>query len=566
MTILQNTSSLLTTLAMSCLIPIAVSRGDTIQSTYTGGGPDDNWYTAANWSTAAAPNGEGACVTIPPSSGLINVNNHAGFEEILIGANSELRLGSFGLFPGEDPIENNGTISFTPGGRIQIFEFDGAITLNGTGRLHLEQSDINPVVLGANGTNQFTIGENQTIEGYGYLGSSLETILNAGLINSNVEGKTLQSIESAIILDGGELRAESGGTLKINGSGITGQNGGTIRVGDNSTVMMSDVSITSTEIKVSDLDSDLSNNRVTVGFNMRATDSTNAARIELSDASNTQYLIIKDSFINNGEIFALDESTGSTGIIVDSNANLSGQGRVVFNDEQSHGVSGTNGADTFRHGAGHTIEGRGILGGPIAAIEEFFNEGIIHSNQGGELSIQAGRSGDIFVNEPTGTLRVSNSGMMTVPGFGTGGLTWTNRGTIDVQQNCTFDAGLNPTLGNIVPTTTKMESGHLRVNGEFETDQLQVSSGIISGGGEIRASSIVCAENVVIRPGDFVGTLAFTNNDPTFPFAACGGTFESDLSLHTDVVQLGGSTLDLDILSPTRFGSTISSTPKARSV
>ena len=531
------------------------SLGDTTLATYTGASPDNHWFTAANWNPATVPGGDGSCIIIPPSSGRIDLNNHAGIEELSIGAGSELRiLQSWGLFPA-DVIQNDGLITFDATGlpRVQT-SFDGSMTFNGSGTVRMAKTDNNPVLWGQNGTNKLTNGPNHTLEGFGYFQESIESIENAGLINANVSGEMLQGIRSLrLLLNGGELRAESGGSLQVTNSDITGQDGGFLRVGDGSLIDLHNLTLSSTEIKTSDLDGDLSNNRLIVGASITTSDVTNAARIEVYDDSNNRFLRIKDSFTNHGEIVAVGGSTGSTGIVVEGSATLSGQGKVILNHEQQHFISGTNASDTLMHGAGHTIEGEGIVGGGFAAIENVFNAGVIHSNQGGEIRVEAGRADDIFVNEPSGVLRVSNSGMMTIPGFGSSGLKWTNRGTIDVGNDCTFDAALNPTLGNILPTELTMESGKLHVDGDFDSDSTQVSSGIISGSGVLRAGATTLAENVVVRPGDDsegtpgIGVLTFGDSFPTGSGFDCIGI--SSLAAHSDVVQFGGSTLELDIES-----------------
>jgi len=554
------------------IFPIALShfmtpgslRGDAVPATFTGSGADNNWHTAANWNPANVPAGD-ACVIIPASSGLIRVDKHTGFAELTIGPGSEIQIQpSFGIFP-LDVIENNGLISFMEAGlpRIQT-QLDTSMTLNGSGVLRIAKTDTNPILWGQNGTNTFTNGPDHTIEGHGYLTESIERLVNSGLINANVEGQTLRAIDNLVLdLDGGELRAESGGTLRINNSDITGSNGGFISVGDDSAVILGSLELSSTEIKAADLDGDLSNNLLSVGAGIGMSNVTNAARIEVTDASNTRNITMLNSFVNNGEIIALDETpTGSTGIRLDGDVTLSGSGKVVLNDSQNHYITGLSVDDTFVHGENHTIEGQGIVGSAVAILGHFLNSGIIHSNQGGELSIRARDEADAFINEPSGILRVTNSSTMTMPPASTVGLHWKNRGTIEVQENCVFDAARNPTLGNLRPNNLDMESGKLHVDGDFDTDLLNVSSGIISGSGITRAAATILAENVVIRPGDDgtpgIGVLTFGDSLPTDLTDYCNGV--STVAERSDVVQFGGSTLEFDLESATshdaiRFGT-----------
>ncbi len=543
-------------LGLASVTLLGPAMGATIVSTYTGGGADNHWATPENWNPATPPSNDATdqyLITIPASRGIIVLNQNAAFNELTIGTGSELTIApGLGLFP-TDIIENNGLITFsTVAGnqRIQT-SFDGSVSFTGTGTVRLNDSNFQGVILGQNGINTLTNGAGHTIEGFGTLGELFETAVNSGLINANVSGQILQT-SMGITVDGGELRAESGGTLAIS-SNITGQNGGIISVGDDSLVQLSSGTVSSATISALDSDGDLSNNRVRIGSTITADNVTSSARIEVSDASNNRLLRIQNSFVNNGEIVALDEDAGFTGIIISGDVELSGTGKVILNEEGSHGISGTSGSETFLHAAGHTIEGKGVIGGPLEAIMTFTNAGLIHSNQGGILSIPAGRAGENFVNEPSGVLRVSNSGQLHIPGFSSAGQTFRNRGLIDVGENCFLDAALNPTLQNIKPTVVLMESGKIHSDGIFETDQLIVQSGIISGRGVLRAGATTCAENVIVRPGDGevpgIGVLTFTHSLPTGDLPSCGGIFAEDLAGFSDVVQLGGSTFDLDIAS-----------------
>jgi hypothetical protein len=324
-------------------------------------------------------------------------------------------------------------------------------------------------------------------------------------------------------------------------------------------------------LKALDSDGDLANNRLEVETASTIRNCRNDGTIVISDDSNQKFLYVAGTVENNGEILSVEAGNSSTGIFLslDQDVVISGSGQITLTEGPAFGVTpdviaGAGGFEALVHGSGHTIAGSGRIG---EGIELFENHGLIHSNLGGVLEIPKWGVASFF-NERGGVLRATNNSEIRMPGFSSDGRVITQRGLIEIEDGSFLDAGFGqPSPGGaLLPTQVVMEEGELRIDGVFETDVLLVSSGLISGGGEIRTYSTTCAENVVFRPGNPVGPLTFVNNDPTSPFPACGGIVDSpnggDLPSYTDVVQLGGSTFDLDIVSPgehdeVRFDGTV---------
>ncbi len=137
-------------------------------------------------------------------------------------------------------ITNNGNMTFNGGTGVGTasLQLIGNATLTGTGTLTLQGTTQVSTRTSAHGplTNQSTIqGDTDS----GTLGADFIAIVNHGLINANVSGKTLILDPSAegLTNNGGTLRASGGGILRLTTNGSYDNTGGTIEALDGGSII-----------------------------------------------------------------------------------------------------------------------------------------------------------------------------------------------------------------------------------------------------------------------------------------------------------------------------------------
>ncbi|MEM1027468.1 MAG: hypothetical protein AAGJ38_05240, partial [Planctomycetota bacterium] len=148
-----------------------------------------------------------------------------------------------------DSLNNQGTITLTPGTSNARLGFNNATTLTGGGTINLNSSagTAQAQIFDGNGGAQ-TIWTNvdNTIQGSGNVGLNLLGIVNAadGVIQANVSGETL-TIDPGVthgMVNQGNLIATNGATLFLSGSsggGFTSEAGASITIDAGSTLISS---------------------------------------------------------------------------------------------------------------------------------------------------------------------------------------------------------------------------------------------------------------------------------------------------------------------------------------
>ena len=111
-------------------------------------------------------------------------------------------------------ITNSGTMTIHSTGDQTNLTVASDVMLNGGGTVSL----VGVAVI--EGTNRLTNVDN-TIQGQGYIGISKVAITNQGLINANLNGKTLivDPVNVSGMINSGTMEASGGGILSLTGSG-----------------------------------------------------------------------------------------------------------------------------------------------------------------------------------------------------------------------------------------------------------------------------------------------------------------------------------------------------------
>ena len=553
------------------VLGVGTNSAATISTTFVATNGDKLWSTSTNWNPDTVPNNAGEnqyLVEIPAGSGRVTLDQIAVVDTLKIGSASELFIqeGDRRLFP-LGPVTNDGLIIFSAEAGSQRLQstLDGDLEFQGSGTILLQE---NGNLWGQNGTNSLINGLGHRIEGAGKFNINFfEAMLNEGSFVANIPGEELWlNIGGAGVVDlkGGEFCAENGGILVLpNTVNLTASKGGKFTVGDESEVRLLGGSYEGIEILSDDQDGSPENNVFRVAGSASFRSSVNRGWMELGDGSESSrtYIVLdEDSFYNAGTIALSDSNSGfgDGGFLITGTCSLEGTGRFLIDDELNEGVWSQTTNDHFIHGVGHTIEGKGVFGIGGGQIERFNNYGSILANGGGRLTINAGLMQNEFINEADGLIRVENDSEIIVSNLHTAlesGVVLENKGQIEVKAGSLMDLSGNPTLGNIRKDSIVQSQGEIRSDGEFEGDLIEVSGGVISGGGEFRFRAAIFEENVTIRPGNPIGRLLFADNAPTWAYPGCGGIFSTSLVSYADAVQLGGATLDLDIESPSSYDS-----------
>ncbi len=371
-------SSLLLTAALALgLLAHGASASTAIWSAASG-----NWSNNLNWNPITDPNGTSFDV----------IFNNGGSLTL----DSARTVGTYSQTGGTFTSAVSQSLILNSGG-----------TLNGGGVMNLAHR------IYQTGGNVLFTNIDGTIRGYGDIGYNGLSVLNqpAGIISAAVSGQSLTLNGSGTFTNSGLMRAESGGTLVLDGSsGATFTNAGTIRSENGS-----NVSILYSILVGGTLDNTGSSGALTLNFGTLR-DVTIAAGSSVTTGVNTDGRL-ENTLINHGTLFP---STGEV-IFVASDTTLSGGGVVALLDTNAKIYNlGSNrtltNTDNVLRGAGQIGYGSlSVINGPA---------GIIQADISGQ-SLRLNGSG-AFTNN--GLMRAQNGGTLTLDGSSAG--TFTNNSTI----------------------------------------------------------------------------------------------------------------------------------------
>ncbi len=382
---------------------------------------------------------------------------------------------------------NNGTINFNGVGGAERQLLTGDVTFNGTGSLTLATSGR---FEGNAGTERLTNGVGHTINGVGILGNNLMAITNHGSIIASTGTMTIDPNAAGMINSStGVMRANAGRTMTFQNGPLTNAGlieslgtvnlinatidnaGGLIR--NSGGIMSISSAVTGGAVE------NVGAGTLTISGSLTGGTLTNSATGIIDSSSSNNPLISSTIFnplggqINfrggqTGQIMLqLGAATHTNNGTINFNSAGGGERQVLTGDVAFNGTGslsmntsgrfeGTVGTEQLTNGAGHTINGLGILGNNKMAIT---NHGSIIASTG-TMTIDPNAAG--MINSSTGVMRANASRTLT---FQNGSLT---------------NAGLIESLGtvNLDTATVDNTGGTLRANGGL----IKLSGGSVTGG------------------------------------------------------------------------------------
>lgn len=353
--------------------------------------------------TGTLTNNSGGSLTIYGGAG-----NGSGSDSVSIGTLNNcgtvslMGTGSTLTITGTGTLTNSGTLNLTQG----ALKFSGlSATLTGGGTLTLGNSSgtqTGSIQVGSSNNGTFTNSDN-TITGYGNLGSGTLTLVNQGTINANgnvslARGITLQPGGGGMT-NTGVMEATNQGTLVLQGT--FNNTGGTIQaLGEaGGTIAPTVQLISGTVINGGTL------NTTTMGANAGLIENTTGS-VTLNGVANLgtyadtagATTILEGTIANSGSI-TLSGSTLSLG----NSVTLNGKGTVVLSNSATNLITAASTGLTLTNA--NTIEGAGTI-----QNMGIVNTGTISANQSGLLILLPSAAG---LNNK-GTLSVSTGDTMQI--------------------------------------------------------------------------------------------------------------------------------------------------------
>ena len=440
----------LVSLGVIALVPVSVSA-QTL-STWTGGGGNASWSTAANWTTIPATTGT-FDLTFAGSSGTSSINDIGtiNVSTLTFANNGTNSTSTFSL--------SGSAIAFAPNALIQT----AAISVSGTETLNL------PVVL--SGTTTFSLGANHRFNVFSPSLTGTGSLIKSG--PAELAFFTAPTPFSSFRLDAGTLTFSDQATQ----NGVAGKtvtvNAGTINVGTGTT-----------NFSVA----------INGNFNWRAysgQSSTSTAIIfntPTATATNATITLLTTGTTANGITGRIQDNTTRT---VALTAALSGSSTFTLSGSNSFsgGTTVTSGtlivanANALGNG-GLTVNTSGMLISNLNAI-------VNGSLAGGVNGVIASRTG-------ASTLTVNTSGSSTYDGALANGA-----GTLSFVKNGT---GLQRLAGTSTYTgTTTVNSGTLAVDGALgATTTFVDAAAVLQGSGTIGGVATIQG---TLSPGNSPGVI-----------------------------------------------------------
>lgn len=399
-------------------------------------------------------------------------------------------LGSVSVAPGRtlrlvNAITNQGNIALDASGpsanaNLQI---SGTVELSGGGSVTLGDSLNNRI---SNVGTSRLINQDNTVSGSGliqFLGLENHAIIAA----SGLSGLSIQAAGGPLggITNTGELRADAGSTLRLNGGEVQNVGGtiradGTVELNNNVTIIGGTLAGGGTILANSDVTLD--------GIGM-----VNSSNYEIANGRSTTLI---GSFSNNGNLtLAATEPLAGFGavteLLINGDVSLLGAGNVVMSDFSANRIASAFGQFATLTNDSNVISGSGNIGDNITGI---VNRGEIRG-QGAVALIIDPRDDLGFLNDTNGTLVATESGGVSLKAGD-----FENRGEVLVASNSTLSRD-----GDFLQT-----SGVTIVDGT-----LTVSDGLLIQGGTLSGSGTIVGDvfnSATTAPGNSPGTLFIDGN------------------------------------------------------
>ncbi len=417
----------------------------------------------------------------------------------------------FGI-DGTVTVPSGSTLRIQAGANATDLEVQSTASLAGSGTIILEGA-----LAGINGSGTLTVPSGMTIRGEGRFGQNAISVVNNGLINANVNGKTLTldpaSVSGAREFDNnGTLRASSGGTLAFTnfGGGEFDNTGALIEATGNG----SKVQLTSNANLAGGTLRSTNGGSVVVGSGENVIISDLTFSGVMNVGTNTD-LGIDGTVVNDGTI-TLDGTGAQTDLEVQASATFAGSGNLVLAGPSA----GINGSGTLLNDSGNTIRGQGNVGRNAISIT---NDGFIIADvPGQELVLDpASVSGAAeFINN--GVLRAQDGGILVFDGFGGG--EFLNNNSIEVVNGGQLLYRNNASLTNAsVASSDRLIGGTFRVfdNGVGTTFNIVPPAFDL----EVNESATIEIQGPNVISNLFDDAASSAGNLVGFKFRENGGTF-----------------------------------------
>ena len=448
----------------------------------------------------------------------------------------------------EGTINNSGTILLSAAANSTLLQIAGGqnITLTGAGTITMSSSGGGIAVINQTSGGATLTNSSNTIQGTGEIGNNGLALVNSGIINANVSGKTL-TVNPSSLTNGDTLEATGGGTLSLSNTTINNQSGTIHADGGGSQVQFTNgVTIESGTLVATNsgvlgtaagttatLDGSTLGQPITLsGIYTAANNSStillgtvnNTGSFLLSAGANTTLLQIaggKNVILGGAGTVTMSSSGGGTPVInqtsggatlTNTNNTIQGQGEIGNN-----GLVLINQATINANVAGQTLTidattptNAGTMEATGGGILNLSNN--VVNNQGGTIMVNGATSAVQFVSNATiqgGTLATANGGLMqTAPGNsitldGSTHGTLTNAGTYIVPNNS----------GTVLVGTIN-NTGAIQLNATANTTLLEIAGGqnvTLTGAGTVTLST-TGAGTAIINQTSGGATLTNVNN------------------------------------------------------
>jgi hypothetical protein len=391
-------------------------------------------------------------------------------------------------------LTNNGTVwinSTDPINSVSSIRFDADGTLGGNGSVKLNGSTYNRANFGIS-SHTVTIGANQTIHGRGSLFSNGGTLINNGVINSDVNGDPYGlnfyfSDSAAGHKNNATIEATNGAVLGFVNGVIDQTGGGTFLADGANSLITLGIGGPSYVFYLIGGTVTTANGGVVEGVygNMQSVTNNGDFRIPGGDI----VTITGSGLTNNGTVWinSTDPVNSTSNIRFDADGALDGNGSVKLDGSAYNIANFGISSHTVTIGANQTIHGRGSLfsnGGTL------INNGVINGDVTGDpYGLNFYFSDSAAGHKNNGTIEATNGGLLTfVSGVidQTGGGTFLATGNNSKVQLGAFNGGsygyviggtLNGTSGGVVLSLASVLEGDITNSGPFEmaTDGIVLS-------------------------------------------------------------------------------------------
>ena len=406
------------TISASALAVAAAIPAVTTATVYAWNGGTDLYTNPVAWSPLGIPgSGDDAQVYASGSNvEVFGVSESVGTMELgmAAGSGNQLTINNSNFNVDLGSFTNNGIVSIANGSRFDSGA--GNLTVSGTGTIVLDDT-AGFAHLFENG-GFMTLGSGQTVEGSGQIGVNNPGITNNGLINANVNGRTIDIDPAggnggisgglgasgvAAFRNAGMMEATGGGNLQLEG-GYYDNSGGLIVARAGSTVTLAGDSRV-VDGTLQSVGSGVINATSTTQYLQTAT-LASGSKINV----NNDNLLLNTSFVNNGTV------TVANGSRLDSegaaNLTISGTGTIVLDNSVGFAHLFENGG-IMTLGSNQTITGSGQIG---------INNPAIVNN--GVLSLTGGGASTWTWPAATAASAVASARVTTAPSSTTGRYRW----------------------------------------------------------------------------------------------------------------------------------------------